>query len=304
MTKPEHLKSEREKQILYRLESELVNNSCNHRHQTTSSLEIIANPFLRQYILLGYGAKGIIYCLIGMLAIEAAILPERQAAGTYNALKHLSGQPLGSVSLCLLAVCLLGYVLRRLLQAIIYPGHNQGFNFTSILRRLGYVASSISYAGIAYSAVIIALKLGKYNNRIQAWVEHLLDRVIAGEAIVFAAGIAVTGVGIGYLYGAYTGSYISKFASSEIDRRLEYWATWMGKVGISARGIAFIVTGNCLMLASLAADSHLAGGLQKAFRVLAQQPFGWLWLGAIGLSFIAYGLYMLITARYRRYTIR
>ncbi|MEO1340134.1 MAG: DUF1206 domain-containing protein [Cyanobacteria bacterium J06635_13] len=116
-----------------------------------------------------------------MLAIEAAILPERQAAGTDNALKHLSGQPLGSVSLCLLAVCLLGYVLRRLLQAIIYPGHNQGFNFTSILRRLGYVASSISYAGIAYSAVIIALKLGKYNNRIQAWVEHIIESGYRGR---------------------------------------------------------------------------------------------------------------------------
>ena len=64
-------------------------------------------PLLRQYILLGFVAKGIVYFSIGILAIEAAILPEKNAAGTYAALKHLSGQPLNSVLLCLLPVDLL-----------------------------------------------------------------------------------------------------------------------------------------------------------------------------------------------------
>ena len=286
----------RSKQIIARVESET---ECN-----SSALEIVTNPFLKQYILLGYAAKGIIYFLIGVLAIEAAILPERRAAGTYNALKHLSQQPLGSVILCLLAAGISGYVVRRLLQAIVYPGHESGLKFTSILQRLGYIASSLSYAGVAYSAISIVFHLGKYNNRIQEWVEHLLHHVIAGEAIVFVVGVGVTGVGIGYLYGAYTGSYISKFTSSDIDSRLEYWARWLGKIGISARGVSFIVSGICLVLASLASDSHLAGGVQKAFRILAEQPLGWLWLSLIGSGFIAYGIYMLVAARYRRYAVR
>lgn len=267
-------------------------------------LEIISNPFLKQYILLGYAAKGTIYFVIGMLAIEAAILPERRAAGTYNALKHLSVQPLGSILLCLLAVGLGGYVVRRLLQAIVYPGHESKFSWSQLLQRSGYILSSLSYAGVAYSALSIVFKLGKYNDHIQEWVEKLFDRVIAGEAIVFIVGIGVTGVGIGYLYGAYTGSYISQFVSSDIDRRLEYWATLMGKIGIAARGIAFIVTGLCLILASLVSNSDLAGGLQNAFQVLAARPLGWLWLSLIGSGFVAYGLYMFVAARYRRYAIR
>ena len=295
-------------QILSRLESKLleVDKTSNRQTdiETKCSSEIIANSFLKQYILLGYGAKGVIYFLIGILAIEAAILPERRAAGTYNALKHLSGQPLGSVMLCLLAIGISGYVLRRLLQAVIYPGHDRGFKLASLFQRFGYIISSISYAGVAYSAVSIVFHLGKYNNRIQEWVEHLLHHVIAGEAIVFLGGIGVTGVGIGYIYGAYTGSYISKFATPDIDSRLEYCAEWLGKIGIFARGISFIVTGICLMLASVLSDSHLAGGLQKAFRVLARQPLGWLWLSLIGSGFIAYGIYMFVAARYRQYAIR
>ncbi|MBE9045264.1 DUF1206 domain-containing protein [Pleurocapsales cyanobacterium LEGE 10410] len=266
--------------------------------------EIISNPFLRQYILLGYAAKGVVYFLIGILAIEAVILPERKAAGTYKALKHLSGQPLGSVILCLLAVGILGYVLRRLLQAIVYPGHSQGFSPQGILQRSGYILSSLSYAGVAYSALSIVLHLGKYNDHIKDAVEKLFEQPIAGEGIVFIAGIGVTGVGIGYLYGAYTGSYISQFTSSEIDPRLEYCARWMGKIGIAARGIAFIITGICLVISSLVSNSDIAGGLQNAFQVLAAQPLGWLWLGLIGSGFIAYGLYMFVASRYRLYAIR
>ena len=301
MTQPQQL-NPKEKQVLDLVESKLNYNSS--LDSKLSSLEIVSNPFLKQYILLGYAAKGVIYFLIGILAIEAAILPERRAAGTYNALKHLSTQPLGSIILCLLAAGILGYVLRRLLQAIIYPGHSEGFKFSSVLQRLGYIASSLSYAGVAYSAISIVFHLGKYNNRIQEWVEHLLHHVIAGEAIVFMAGLGVTGVGLGYVYGAYTGSYISKFASANIDSRLEYCAKWLGKIGISARGVSFIVSGICLILASLSSDSHLVGGVQKAFRVLAEQPFGWLWLSLIGSGFVAYGIYMFVAARYRRYAIR
>ena len=302
MTQPQQLNSESESPTLSREESEV--NNCITLENRDAESEIITNPFLKQYILLGYGAKGIIYSLIGMLAIEAAILPERRAAGTYNALKHLSHQPLGSVTLCLLAIGIFGYVVRRLLQATIYPGHSSRLGFQNILQRSGYILSSISYAGVAYSAISIVFHLGKYNDRIQDWVEQLLDHAIAGKTVIFIAGIGVIGVGLGYLYGAYTGSYVSKFATSYIDSRLEYWAKWLGKIGISARGVSFVVTGICLILASLFSDSHFAGGLQKAFRVLAKQPLGWLWLSLIGSGFIAYGIYMFITAKYRRYVIR
>ena len=311
MQQPERADRDDKPQILTKLESNL-SQFCSSPEKNIpglistdiSSQEIVANPFLKQYILLGYAAKGLIYFLIGILAIEAAILPERKAAGTYNALKHLSTQPLGSVILCLLGITLVGYVLRRLLQAIVYPGHDSGFSFSSILQRTGYILSSLSYAGVAYSALSIVFKLGKYNDHIQEWVEQLFDRAIAGEGIVFVVGIGVTGVGMGYLYGAYTGSYISQFTSSNIDSRLEYCARLMGKIGIAARGVAFIVTGLCLIVASLVSDSNLAGGLQNAFQVLAEQPLGWLWLGLIGTGFIAYGIYMFVAARYRRYAIR
>ena len=304
------LESDRE-EVLSDLESDLaqfheqssINGDLKTKQTKILCSEIIANPFLKQYILLGYAAKGVVYFLIGVLAIEAAILPERKAVGTYKALKYLSGQPLGSILLCLLAFCLGGYVLRRFLQAVIYPGHSPGLSWSGAFQRTGYIISSISYAGVAYSALSIVFKLGKYNDTIKESVEKLFLHPV-GESIVFIGGIGVVGVGLGYLYGAYTGSYVSKFTSNDMDSRLKHCAKLMGKLGIASRGIAFVVTGVCLVISSIVSNSDFAGGLQNAFQILADQPFGWLWLGSIGSGFMAYGMYMLAAARYRRYAVR
>ena len=84
---------------------------------------------------------------------------------------------------------------------------------------------------------------------------------------MFLGGVGVVAVGIGYLHGAYTGSYVSKFVSKNIDLRLRYSAKLMGKLGIASRGVAFIVTGICLVIASIESDTYLAGGFLNAFQV-------------------------------------
>ena len=132
-------------------------------------------------------------------------------------------------------------------------------------------------------------------------VKKLFEQPI-GEWIVFFGGLGVLGIGLGYVYGAYTGSYISDFVLS--SRELKNYIKIMGKVGVAARGVAFIVTGWCLVFASLFSDANLAGGLQNAFQVVGEQSFGWLWLICIGGGFIAYGIYMFVAAVYRRYAVR
>ncbi len=263
--------------------------------------EIIVNPIAKKYILLGYAAKGAIYFLIGILAIEAAIFPEQQAAGTYSALKHLSSQPLGSILLCLLAVTLTGYVWRRLLQAIIYPGHTQHSSPQALIQRFGYIVSSLSYGSVVCTALNIVFGLDKYNKTIKHLVENLLDKPL-GIWLVSLAGIGVLGVGFSYLYGAYTGSYICNLALH--NYLLKSLIIVIGKIGVATRGIVFIITGFCLIRASMLSNADLAGGLQNAFHILERQPLGWLWLLAIGIGFIAYGIYMFVAAKYRSYAIR
>ncbi|ELS03953.1 protein of unknown function (DUF1206) [Xenococcus sp. PCC 7305] len=265
--------------------------------------QAITNPWIKQYIMLGYGAKGTVYLFIGILAIQAAMVSNRQASGTYQTLTFLVEQPLGKLFVCLLAVTLSGYVLRRLLQTILTPGKSNPWSLKCIFQRLGYIMSGLSYAGVAYSALNLVFELGEADDTIEDLANQIFDQAL-GEWLILLGGIAVITIGIGYVYGAYTGSYISDFHSDHIHHRLEKWATRIGKLGVAARGIAFILTGIFLTEAAIFGNSDLAGGLQNALRIIAIKPLGWLWLSLIGFGFICYGIYMYIAAVYRRYTIR
>lgn len=263
----------------------------------------ITNPWLRQYILIGYGAKGTLYLFIGISAVQAAMTSHRQASGTYLTLSFLTSQPLGKFFVCLLAIALTGYVLRRLLQTILISEESNSWSLKSILQRLGYIMSGLSYAGVTYSAFGIVFELGEYDDTIKDLVSQLFDQAI-GEWLIFLGGIMVTTVGLAYIRGAYTGSYISDFESDDIHHELEKWATRTGKLGVTARGLAFVATGILLVETAISGSSELAGGLQNALRVLAANSLGWLWLILIGCGFICYGLYMYVVTLYRRHAVK
>ncbi len=197
----------------------------------------------------------------------------------------------------------MGYVTRRIFQAILVPGSNNPSNWKCIVKRIGYVMSAISYTGVSYTALNIVFQAGEYDDTIEDLTGELFEQPI-GEWLIFLGGIGVVTIGIFYIYGAYSGSYISEFASSDIHYRLEKWSRRIGKLGVAARGISFVLTGIYLIQAAIVGDSEVAGGLQNAFQVLAEEPYGELWLGTIGIGFIGYGLYMFVATKYRRYALR
>ena len=240
---------------------------------------------------------------IGSPGSNVDLSTKKEATGTYLSLTLLAGQPLGKLLVFLLAIALMGYVLRRLFQAILVPGYANCSSRKCWFKRIGYAMSGLSYTGVAYSAFCIALGSGEYDDTIEDLANELFEQP-AGEWLIFLGGIAITTVGVFYVRGAYTGSYISEFDSSDIHHRLEKWSRYIGKIGVAARGVSFILTGFFFTQAAIFGNSELAGGLQNAFRVLATKPFGWLWLGLIGVGLIGYGLYMYVATGYRRYALK
>ena len=74
----------------------------------------------------------------------------------------------------------------------------------------------------------------------------------------------------------------------------------LGRVGYAALGIVFIEIGVFLVVAALRHDPNQAQGLGGALRVMEQQPFGRLLLAIVALGLVAYGVYSVASARYRR----
>ena len=266
-------------------------------HKVQQSLRQAAvQPCLIGFMRLGYAAKGVLYFFVGFLASRAALLPYAEAAGCDSVLQALVDKPFGQPFLCCFAISLLGYVLRRFLQAGI--NLESLSNFQKFGQRLGYCMSGCSYLGISYSAFLIVMGIDESNDTLESLAKRLFDQPF-GNWLVGFVGLIIVGIGCSYIYGAVTKSYVSDLESSKLDDRFEDWTYRLGQVGVAARGVAFILIGVFFAQAAVQHRSEVAGGLENALQRLAEQPYGPLWLGLVGLGLVAYGVYMVVAAWYR-----
>ena len=100
----------------------------------------------------GFVARGLIYGIIGILAIKLAIGAGGTTTNQQGALKTIALQPFGQVLLILVAIGLGGYALWRLVHALLGHGPQDS---DSGFERLAAFASGIVYAGLCAIAVEI-----------------------------------------------------------------------------------------------------------------------------------------------------
>lgn len=91
-----------------------------------------------------------------------------------------------------------------------------------------------------------------------------------------------------------------KLKTYEMGIAEEKWAVRIGRLGLFARGIVSTIVGYFFGRAALLSDSSQAKTTGEALKAIQQQPYGSVMMGAIALGLIAYGIHMLVQARYRR----
>jgi hypothetical protein len=257
-----------------------------------------AQPWMERLARLGYATEGAVYALIGLLAAGAAFGTGGRATGQHGTFEVVAESPFGSVLLGLIAIGFLGYALWRSVQAIADPD-KEGADVKALGKRVGYGVSAFVYAGLAFSAVGLILGTASDGRSPDDWTALLLSWPL-GQLLAVSIGAAVIGVGLHELYQAYKAGFLEYLNLGEMGEKARKWIVRWGRLGIAARGIVFGVVGTFLIRAALEYDPQQARGLGGALQTLAQQPFGpWL-LGAVAFGLIAYGLFMLGVARYRR----
>jgi hypothetical protein len=249
---------------------------------------------------LGYLAKGIVYAIVGVLAVQAAFGAGGQTTDTKGALSAIAAQPFGKFLLALLTVGLIGYVVWRFVQAVQDPEH-KGDDAKGWATRLGYAVSGLIYASLAFTSIglIRGSGGGGGGNSKQDWTARLLAQPF-GQWLVGLVGAFVIGLGFYQLYQAYKAKFRKQMKLQEMSPTEETWATRIGRFGLGARGVVFCIIGFFLLQAARQSDASEVRGLDGALESLAQQPYGpWL-LGIVALGLIAYGIHMAVQARYIR----
>ncbi len=259
-----------------------------------------AKPWVEHLARLGFAAKGVVYLVVGVLAVQVALGRGGQTTDSRGALATIADRPRGALLLGVVAVGLLGYALWRFVEAWVDP-ERKGSDLSGLVTRAGYVGVGISYGTLALSALRLIQRRGggQAGSVEQSWTARLLQQPF-GPWLVGAVGAGIIAFFVVQVVRGLRGTFPEQVRAGELHGSEAMWARRLGIFGLAARGVVFGLVGLFLIQAALKQDAGQAGGLDKALQVLAQQAQGMVLLGIAAAGLAAYGCYMLIIARYRR----
>jgi hypothetical protein len=252
---------------------------------------------LEKFARFGLICKGIVYVLIGILAIMAAMGLSNKKADRNEALGFIYEQPFGQLLLVTIGIGLAGYVTWRFFQTF-RDTENAGSDSSGLLKRAGYAFSGVVYAGIGYLVIRTALNGPSSDNGSSR--EFLISKALQHDAGVWLIGIAalfIAGRGIRQIYMAVSGKV--KLINSEYHDTFKN----TGLIGFIARGIVLCIIGYFLFQAALNANPSEAQGTSGAFDFL-QNNFGSLMMALVSIGLMAYGVFMFVKAKYEKINIR
>ena len=281
-----------------------INPSLNKIQQSAESTVRSAGPWVEKLARAGYAAKGIVYIVIGVLAVQAAFTGGGKTTNSQGALATIVHQPFGQFLLGIVGIGLAGYALWRFVEAAL-DTENKGNDAKGMVVRVGYFLSGAAYALLAYTAFqLIAGTAGpnKGSAGTQDWTARLLSMPM-GQELVGLVGLVVIGLGLSQMVKGYKADFGKQLQLNEIPAGQRNWAVMSGRLGYIARGVVFTILGGFFIEAAMNSNPKQAKGIGSALDLLSQQSYGPLLLGIVAAGLVAYGVFMLVKARYRRIAI-
>jgi hypothetical protein len=263
---------------------------------STQARRAADSPAARAVARIGLVARGVIYILIGWLAIELAIGHSSQRPSQEGALQLLAGKSYGLITLWLLGIGFAGYALWRLSEAAFgvtgeKPG--AGPRLKSLVRAIVYgFLSALTFQVIAGSA--------SNESRKQQDLTASVMHHTGGQWLVGIVGLAIVIVGLTLVIEGIRRTFMKHLRSGEMSPQTRKIVEKLGMIGTTARGVVFAIGGALIVDAAVTCSPKKSGGLDKALLTLRHQVFGEFLLVIVALGLIIFGIYGLCEARWRR----
>ena len=242
----------------------------------------------------GFVARGLIYGIIGVLAVRLAVGLGGKTTNQQGALRTIAHQPFGRALVLIMAIGLGGYALWRLVRAAVGQGGD------TTLDRVSALASGLVYGGMC----VVAVKLLVGAKPTTATNPHKATAGVfgwpAGTWLVGIAGAILIGVGLYQGYRGLSRDFLEDSKTEQMSPPVRQWFVRLGVFGYLARMVVFGLIGVFLIKAARDFNAKAAIGLDGALAKLAHQSYGHLLLGIVAVGLIAFAVYSLADARYRR----
>jgi hypothetical protein len=254
------------------------------------------SPAARALARAGLVARGVLYILIGWVAILVALGQSSRHADQQGALQLLAGKPYGMVSLWLLGIGFAGYALWRLSEAAFgVAGEGNGAG-----PRLKSLARAVIYAFFAYLTFKIISGPGGSQTKRQQDVTATVMHHPGGRWLVGIVGLIIVIAGLVLVAEGIRRKFLKYLRLSQMSPRTRRVVERLGMIGTTARGAVFALAGVLVIDAAVTYKPSKAGGIDKALLTLRGQPFGEFLLILAALGLVIFGIYGLCEARWRR----
>ena len=122
----------------------------------------------------------------------------------------------------------------------------------------------------------------------------------AGTWIVGIAGAVMIGTALYQGYRGITRKFLDDSKVGEMGRLMKEWISRIGMIGHLARMVVFGLIGIFLVKAAIDYNPQTAVGLDGALAKLVHRAYGPWILGVVAAGLVAFALYSLSDARYRK----
>lgn len=257
-------------------------------------------PWVAPVVRLGYLAKGLIYSLIGVLALRVALgMSGGRLTDPSGVLRTVLSQRFGRVMLAIIGIGIVGYAAYYIFEAAADLRHRGGGIRGWSSRGLTMIKAAV-YGTIGAQALLLVF----FDRRPVDGTEQGARTVMQfplGDWLLMAIGIGVAMYGMAQLKMAWSGGAEGNIDVSRV-RREAPWILPLGRFGSGARSVILILMGATFARSGWRGRAADADGVRDALRTIASfDP--WL-LTAIGAGLLCFGLYQLCHARYVKLALR
>ncbi len=267
----------------------------------------IDNESLATVGRIGWVAKGVVYAVMGFLAVPIAFGSGGQSeqASRSGALQEIAEQSYGGVLLALVGVGLMLYALWRLATALM-PGDTDA---EGMAHRIGYLASAGLYGFLAWSAVSFVVTdggsgaaggSGGGGESSLEKISRTMLEVTGGRWLLGLAAVGGLGVASFFAVKGIDGSFKDRLDLSDASTKERQLIEASGKLGWVGRGITTALLAVFVLQAAITSNPDEAKGLDAALRSTADSWWGTALIVLAGVGLIAYGVFAVLSARHRR----
>lgn len=258
------------------------------------------SPLLEGITRLGYGVRGLIYIVMGILALKLVLGQGGTLTSPQGAIAAIGRQPAGKLLLWVVLFGLISYSLWGVVRAVLDPLH-KGHDLKGLLARVGFLASAFGYA------ILVPPTYGYITGASKSASGSLSQKFIGtimampwGRWVIGIVGVAVLAGGIYQIYQGIKNNFDRQFQIYAMSPQQSKLAINAARFGTASRGFVFAVVGVLIGLAAYQANPNQPIGMDAALGILLKLPYGIWILGVVAVGLIAFGCYSMLSALWFR----